>query len=189
MTETKLEIVPLTEKAELFCHYTRQTVQQPCYVELDCCSGTLTANYNAEIGNGVPFSVYHGHDQRWGIPCLAAEDANALLEGLAPLAQRVLDGYDSGWDGNNIVATFTDDAKAAIDEIEHLCTNAFGDVLTGFDADSWLEGSDAMVNADTTDEQIDTIAQSLADKALEDGYVLLDTVAYLREQRDDMRDG
>ena len=119
--QTKITISKLTDKNALHCQYQGQTSEQDCYIELDCRRAWLSAYYNAEIGNAVPFSAYHGHEQRFAIPCLTADVANALMEEIAPIAQRVVDGYEFDWDGNNHVAKFTDDAQAAIEEIAGIC--------------------------------------------------------------------
>lgn len=107
---------------ELYFKYFNQINPQDCYVELDCEREELTATYNSEIGNAIPASVFNGHDQRFSIPCLNESSANALLEEILPLAERVVAGYESGRNGNNHVAKFSEDAKKAIEEIEYLCT-------------------------------------------------------------------
>jgi hypothetical protein len=114
--------INLVKGNELHYHYEGQANAQSCYVELDCEQEVLTATYNSEIGNAVPFSFWHGHDQRWCIPCLNAPAANNLLQSIQPIAERVISGYESIWDGNNFIAKFTDDAQAAIEEIGALCS-------------------------------------------------------------------
>lgn len=79
-----VSIQKINSADELHCHYDQQTSAQPCYVSLDCGTGELTASYNVEIGSAIPFSVYHGHVRRYGIPCLTPEAANDLLETIAP---------------------------------------------------------------------------------------------------------
>lgn len=154
---------------ELHCRYPGQTSAQPCHVELDCESGALCAEYDTEIGNAVPMRVYHGHVQRWGIPALRARFANALLEEIAPLAERVVAGYDSEWNGHNNVATFDADATAAMAEIGDLCERAESDAqddgIRVWDAGDWYQGTgdhDAQrlalgITATTTDEELDAI--------------------------------
>lgn len=114
-------ITKVTNPTDLHCHYSGQTFPQPCYIELDCKTETLSASYNAEVGNAIPFSVYHGHDQRWGIPCLTADAVNEFMEEILPLAQKIVDGYESIWNGHNHVADFTEDAQEAIEEIQSRC--------------------------------------------------------------------
>jgi len=136
-----IRIIKLEAPNALHCHYDGQTSSQGCYIELDCEAGTLTASFNGEIGNAIPFSVYHGHDQWFSIPMLTGDAANELMSEIAPLAERVVDGYDCDWDGRNNVATFTDDAQAAIDEIREICDTIEVDELNGvqeYDASEWL---------------------------------------------------
>jgi len=78
----------------LYHHYQGQTDPQPCYVQLDCDEGTLSADWDGEIGGAVPIAVWNGTALRWGIPALRAEAADDLLERLAPLAQQILNGYE-----------------------------------------------------------------------------------------------
>jgi len=135
-------ITEISGTTDLHQHYDRQTSAQPCYIELDCRNAQMSASYNAEIGNARPMSVYHGHDQRWQIPCLTASTANALLRELLPIAQRIVDGYDSRWDGNNNVAQFTDDAQAAQDDICAICDAIEADedsAVQEYDAGDWLD--------------------------------------------------
>ena len=143
----------------LHCHYDRQTESQGCYIELDCENEKLSASYNAEIGNAIPFSVYHGLDQRWGIPCLTGDTVNDLLDEIAPLAERVIAGYESDWNGNNHVATFTDDAQAAIDEITEICDAVEADETNSvqeWDVGDWLQYGDKP-HAETSDNELDTL--------------------------------
>jgi len=191
MNTTKLEIRKLTAWDSLFRHYPQQTAQQGCYLELDCKTGVLHATYNSEIGNAIPFSVYHGHDRRYGVPCLTAAAANELLNEIAPLAQRVLDGYAARWNGNNIVADLTDDATAAEEAIEAAVANLSVDesnTVSGWCADVWLTDAPNDLAAETTNDEIETMANSLDAEAAGEHIVLMGTVQHLTEQRQEMRD-
>ena len=190
MTTTTVEIRRVAEWDALHCNYQGQTERQGCYIELDCQTGLLTATYNAEIGNAIPFSVYHGHDRRWGIPCLIADAANDLLDEISPLAQRVLDGYTSEWDGNNHVARLSDDAQAAEDEIERLIDDLRVDETNGIsdaDAGEWLTETDPAITAQTTDEEIAALAEQAEQDAAYERIVLIDAEGYLTRLRDEMR--
>lgn len=48
-------------KAPVFRLYEGQSSPQPAFIELDCAESTLGAKVNGEVGNAVPFSVWHGH--------------------------------------------------------------------------------------------------------------------------------
>lgn len=101
---------------ELYCSYDGQ--EQDCMIELDLESGVLDASYNPEIGNAVPSRVWHGVVRRYPIPCLSSQGANRAMEAILPLAQRVLDGSEVEWDGNNWVSILNDDADTAEWEIQ-----------------------------------------------------------------------
>lgn len=178
----------------LYHRYPGQTEAQGCHVELDCESGELTADYDTEIGNAVPMRVWHGHTQRWGIPALRGEACNELLEQLAPLAQRVCDGYRSEWDGSNHVARFDADAEAAREEIARLCERADDrDVLCVWDAADWYAavGSRGQqraalgITAATTDAELDAIVGREREQAASDG---VDEVEGLRGYLTGLRD-
>ena len=191
-TKTIVRISEVRDTCELFAHYDRQTEPQSCYIELDCQTGLLSASYNAEIGNAVPFSVYHGHDRRYSIPCLVADAANALMSEIAPLAQRVLDGYSSHWDGNNHVARLDDDASKADEAIEAMCDNldpADGETVVGCDASEWLYGWDRLdeITAGTTDEQIDAMESEITAETDENIY-LRGVGQFLRDKRQEAID-
>lgn len=101
--------------------YHGQNAPQPVYVYLDCRHGVLSADYDPEIGGAVGADVYHGHTLRWRIPAMPRTAANTLLSRLAPLAEKVLAGYESVWDGNNHVGRFTPAAHEASAEIGLIC--------------------------------------------------------------------
>ena len=122
--ESKVVITKCTEPGELYHHYPRQTGPQDAYIELDCETGSVCADWNAEVGNAVPASVWHRRRLRWAIPILTGEAANELMTDLLPLFQRVLDGYSTRWDGNNYVGQYTIDANDIIEDITDVCQGA-----------------------------------------------------------------
>ena len=157
------------EGTSLYQRYPGQSEAQDCYVELDARGeGELCARTNPEIGNAIPFDVYHGHVQRWTISPLRADAANALLAKIEPLAERVVAGYGTRWDGNNQVADYDDDAAKAIDEIEELCDNAGGEGedLEVWQASDWfdalgtreMQARELGITASTTDDELIAIS-------------------------------
>lgn len=144
MSENQIKIIECDadELAPVYLHYPRQTQAQGAYVELDLRNKTLSASHNAEIGNSVPFSVWHGHDRRYGIPNTASgEEINGLMAEIQPLVERVWAGYESVWDGNNHVAQLADDAEKAEREIEHVIedwTGTLADVTIINDWSEWF---------------------------------------------------
>lgn len=168
-----VRIIECTEPTELYRHYDGETQAQPAYIELDTQAGTLLATYNAEIGNGIPFSVRHGLDRRYGIPIVTAEAANRIMQEIAPLADRVIAGTEAEWDGSNTVAKLNDDARAAEDEIEKFlgCGYPYSehpftdeDLVAVWDVDGAVSGDEVEeygITADTTDERLDEIAAEI----------------------------
>jgi len=59
---------------------------------LDLADGELYADYRAT--NDTPGRVWLGQVRTWEIPPLVADAANELMQDIAPLAQRILDGSD-----------------------------------------------------------------------------------------------
>lgn len=166
-----VDITPISG-TELYHRYPVETRAQPCFVELDARTGALTATHNGEIGNAVPEEVHLEHVLRWDIPAMKEGPANALLASIAPLAQRVVDGYSSSWDGNDTVGEYTDDANEARAEIEALCDAVDdGDRLVVWTAADLLgplgtyemQAHELGITAASTDEELDAIAAETAD--------------------------
>lgn len=133
-----------SEPADLLKIYPGQQDPQGTFVELDCKSGYLGADYDAEIGNAVPSDVWHGHTIRYAIPLLRGDSANRLLAEIAPLAQRVLDGYESEWNGNNTVGVLDEDAINAEREIREII-----DTYDDEDCLHWRDASDWMADVES----------------------------------------
>ncbi|MCX5078758.1 hypothetical protein OHA84_37980 (plasmid) [Streptomyces sp. NBC_00513] len=195
-----IRIIDCTSPTELFRHYDGQSEAQPAYIELDLPNGVLLADYNAEIGNGVPFTVYHGQDRRYTIPVLTGDAANRVMKEIAPLADRILADWEEVWDGNNTVVRLGEDAQAAEDEIEtklglaHPYDQVFeeNDLIGQWDVDAALNGLEAEeygITADTSDERLDEIAAEilgdLADCGGNTVVVCAGLEAHLRTLRDD----
>jgi hypothetical protein len=168
---TKLVINHVADKkAPLYHVYPQQMQPQGAYIELDCKTGQMIADWNGEIGNAIPFSVYHGHDRRWPVPNNMSADAiNSLMDEIAPLAQRVLDGYDSTWDGNNMVAVLDDDAQEAEAAIVSLIPDE-GDLVV-WDVEEYLFGNCHLIEHWDTQSIEDAVAELEA--TVESGSVVL----------------
>lgn len=193
-----ITIKPVTG-AELYRRYPGQTQRQDCFVSLDAASGDLGAGYNPEIGNAVPARVFHGHVRRWRIPPLKAQAANALLEKISPLAERVTAGYEKVWDGHNHVGRYTKDATAAADAIHELCERADDDgegQVVAYAADEWFAGlgdeedqaRELGIAAGTTDAQLESIAARELENAQGEADIVEGIAEYLRWLRGQMRD-
>jgi hypothetical protein len=206
-----IRVIHVEKPKALFCHYARQTSAQSCYIELDCREGTLLATYDAEIGNAIPFTVYYGHEKRFGIPCLTNDAVNQLMDSLVPLAERVVAGYDSYWDGHNMVARFNGDAQAALEEISDCCEccDMEMDGIVEWDVEDWLNNVIQRTDSDgksckwdscvktviqdvgeitgiTTDEELFDMEKKI-EGDLEDNMVLTGVSKFLEEERDNCK--
>lgn len=95
--------VPTNSIAPLFCQYEGQCSPQRAHLNLDS-EGSVTVDYDAEIGNGVSAAVWHNRVLRYSIPAdlstcgisrlFADTTINALLS-------RVLDGFTIEFDGDD----------------------------------------------------------------------------------------
>ncbi len=185
-----METIKITEKFELAHQYPGQNKPQDCYVDLDLKNETLTADWNGEIGNAVPMDVYHGHTRRYSIPCLVMDAANDLLDEIAPLAERVIAGYESWWNGNNHIAKLDDDAQAAEDEINKICNETYvsadeNNTVRMWDAEEWLDN----IKSDTagkTDEELEKMAEEYEGEAESENIHLdSDVLDILKKWRDE----
>jgi hypothetical protein len=186
--------------APCYAHYPGQTSPQPVYVYLDCADGRMGIESNAAIGGGAPMEVYHGHVQRWtvqGGAYISAQAAHELLDEIAPLAERVMAGYSSEWDGSNHRASFTADAQTAIDEIDRICSEWDGERDQVWDAGDWLQGvvsraddggweieGYGRIDAHTDDATLTDMAVEIGREAAQQGILLPDLDYYLDGLRD-----
>ncbi|MER5355864.1 hypothetical protein ABT093_36790 [Kitasatospora sp. NPDC002551] len=194
-TRIEVRVRPVTGDAELHHRYENEREPQQPYVELGLQDGILLASYDAQVGSATPGSVRYGLDLRWDIPALTAGPANELLERIRPAAQRLLDGSEVHFDGQNHVGHLvTDDARAAYDEIEALCRAArdsTAGVLEVWSTDSigmlWT-AEEAGVTAGTTDAQLLEIGARLTREfreSMDTGPLVIDGLnAHLRDLRD-----
>lgn len=121
MNTNDITFQPVRRIAEYRCHYAGQLREQNAFFTFTMDGEHLCAQYDGEIGNAVPFSVYYGFTRRYSFnPYLKMRTVNALGEQILPLVKRVLAGMSSEWDGNNNVCRMTEDAYAAEAEIHKL---------------------------------------------------------------------
>lgn len=203
-----VSIIPCTEPAELFRHYDGQSEAQGAYIELDTQDGTLLADWDGEIGGAVPFSVHHGLQRRYSIPILTADAANRIMQEILPLAERIVAGAQTDWDGNNTVVVLDEDAAAAEEEVEKLLglpSQEVGyadrdiarfdesDLVAQWDIGGATNGSEVdeyEITGDTTDARLDEIEaeilSDLVDCGESDVAVCPGLDDYLRELRNDL---
>ncbi len=192
----KFTVSPV-EGTELYCHYPRQAERQPCYVELDCRTGVLSASYNGEIGSGQPMYVYNGLAVRWSIPALKAVAANELLDEIRPLAERVVDGFYSEWSKGNEVGRFNEDANDACESIAALCDRVRGESveLNVWKASDYfgplneIESAHVLgIKRSTSDAELMSIGERERETAASNNIDLIEGLSeYLEKLRDKVR--
>lgn len=136
----KLELENLRDEvAPLYLKYNSQVNPQPAFIEVDE-NGVVTAGVNGEIGNGVPWRVYHKQDLR--INCPPRIHGNSLIEFLEgevgkDLLERIHSGHSVEFTGCNFEGSLTKDAENATLELE----NELHDVqsVTIYSAEEWIE--------------------------------------------------
>lgn len=179
-----VNITKIKKMSEIFMQYPSQTEPQDMYISLDLEDGELTASYNGEIGNAVPSNVWHGHTRRYYFPgILSVESINSIMAELKPLAQKIIDGYESVYNGNNYVARLSPDAITAEEELENIVSNTEGE-YTVWSAGEWLCNSDLSLTADT---DIDELAAQLKSDAESENVIFSDSVVdYLEDLKSDL---
>lgn len=126
-----------------------------------------------------------------------AVDRDALqeiAERVAPLARAVAAGHETYWDGYNMVGRLTtDEAREADEELRALFDEGGGLVWTRSDVTVWSpsdwlgEYARDGITADTTDDELEAIAEEDALIAADDGAVLTEsTIDVRRAARDAM---
>lgn len=186
-----------TTDDELFCQYQGQTNPQPARLCLDTESGELSACYDSNIGSSTTHRVFRGLVLEWTIPPLKVAAVADLMDRVEPLAQRIVDGATSEWDGSNYVGRLNEAAQdAALDVLALLGDMSRiwdeADVYEVWDAANWFScvTSDKIVEyldlrADMTDDEVYAAAADEVESA-EVNLDVDDVAAYLRDVRDEM---
>lgn len=121
--------------------------------------------------NSTLLDVYHGNILTChldGHP--REEDVRQVIEDSEDLLERVRNGYESHWDGSNLVGKYTADAKKAWEEFCDLLETCLP-YYEFWDTEEYI--GDAMrdlVNADTPDEELRRYAKEWTE--VEPGTVL-----------------
>jgi len=185
--------------APLYHKYPGQFEEQPAFVEMDE-DGVVRADWNGEIGNAIPFSVYHGVQMRWSIsPLISGAVLDELLtEGseLRLLLADVHAGHTVEWDGSNHVGRLTDSAKDASILAEwHLDAVAANpdNLAQVWDAADYLQavehvtsggiaiGDDWLVTAETSEEALEVLCCEIEEAAQADGVLLTGLSEHLQD--------
>ena len=193
--ESGIKINEVEDRTALYCRYDGQVNPQSVYIWLDPIERTMGASYNAEIGNAVPSDVWHGLTRRYSLPgALTAEAANGVMSQIAPLAQRVCDGFEDVWDGNNTVGRLTEDAQDAEEDIREAIDRGVytEDYVEVWDADEWFAETgehnvraEYGITASTTDDELDAIVERMEHDAAAENVDILDNAdRFARQCRD-----
>lgn len=202
---TTLTIDRVEKVDDLFQLYPGRGTVQPCHLALDLDTGEMSCDYDPSVdGSDHPKSVHHGVVLWIPIPCLTADAANALMEAVAPLAERILADSAVEWDGQNNVGVMYEDAAAALAELTARC-NPEGDwddsqLVASIAAADWFaeEGPARVaarlgITAATTDAELAQIVEAEERQAAVIGQyghtVLVDADAYLATVRRGLAEG
>lgn len=142
--------------------------------------------------NSSPAAVWHKRVLWWAMDTnVNAYYAYPLIIGLADDLAAIADGYERVWDGNNHVGSYTAAADAAISRVSSVIDNLpLLDDGGLIDADDWLQDTSAAelgVTAETTDDQLDAIADDLEASARADNWVVASMYRALDYMRDRAR--
>lgn len=99
--------------------YESQFAPQRAYLELDCRSGDLSADYDGNIGGGVPFPVFHNLILRFSLPAeLHRDEIATVIDQYKNRFQQILDGFSEEWSGSNYVGRFNREAANLVSDLE-----------------------------------------------------------------------
>lgn len=184
-----------SDRTALYAKYSGQTNPQKVYIEFRPGEGTVTAGSDSEIGNAVPFSVWHGTVRRYHLPVVPTPQAvNELMEELQPLLERVVAGFMEYWDGSNYVGRLTENTQAVEDEIRRTIDGwqwIDEDLVEVWEAcDFYGETSieELGIRPGMTDTEIDELAENLDANSITtcEVDVIRGTAQYLRRLVDSM---
>lgn len=192
----KYSIKPLEELDLVQVDYSTSALRQErAYLYFDPSNGRLwTMTLNDFERSSVPLEVYHGVILRWPLP--DSTNGERLTQaindgGLDNLLDRIKAGYTCDWDGSNWVGTLNRDAEDAYLEIESLLERFVDHNLGVWWADEWFEDvpdEELGINAETTDEELEKLAEKWDDEAASYGARLRGTYEYLVYRRDELKE-
>ena len=139
--------------------------QAPIYLLLDWDNETIDAGTYYEK-NSMPMDIFHNLRTRIQLP--GNIDASHLKDDIDDILQRldrIQAGYSSEWNGHNWIGKLTaeaeDDLQSLRYEIETDPVSIFrllDDTAGVWDVSSWFENIPDDITSDTTDEELETLA-------------------------------
>src|SRR5690606_33300771 len=192
----KYSIKPLEKLDLVHVDYAASDLrQEQAYLYFDPQDRSLwTETLNTFERSGVPMEVYHGVILRWPLPASTNGEwlTRAINDGdLDELLDRIKAGYTCDWDGSNWVGTMNQDAENAYLEIESLLERFVDYDLGVWWADHWLADTpdeELGISAETTDQEIEKLAEEWEDEAAYYGVRLRGTYEYLVYRRDELKE-
>lgn len=109
--------------------YPQQVNYQPQYVDIHK-DGQCYFDWNAEIGHAVPVDVWNKRIIRITFNVQVNEmmrqsDRKDFFRDNKDLFQRIVNGLDEKWDGNNYKGILTDDAAAAYEQLQRIAEDFY----------------------------------------------------------------
>lgn len=135
--------------------------------------------------NATPECRWNGRELAQSITRPNQSELCSYMRGDAlPLIQRILDGSEIEWNGNNHVGVLDDDAQSAweelLDDLDHLDESEY----SFWNIEDWLQQADFDL-AGKTDNELRALAKSIETDAKNDGVILNgDVYDYLIAKRD-----
>jgi len=166
-----VSITPVTE--HLYYQCAGQLRPQNTYIELDLRDGSMSADYDGEIGGGVPESVWNGDVVRLPLPTpeLTASTINEIMHDIVDDAQELVTAYhDGATDQRTLndaiyclqhrVETWEviDDPRATITVVS---PEEWFEPITTLDTATIEIDDGTVITADTTDEELGRLAAAL----------------------------
>lgn len=118
-------------------------------VELDLANGDLYITVDPEIGYAIPKRVHTGRVLRWMTWTFNALTADALLESLVPLTDRILASASITWNGQDYVGVLSENAEGIPEDIGHEIEVWAEEHplywIAPSETDEWMSGAEAKI--------------------------------------------
>ena len=173
---TFLNIEYTQTDSELYLKYGGQSSAQPVNLTLELESGRLHAEAWGNIGGGCSEAAFHDRHLEWTIPALRVKAFRALVDGIAPKLQEILDDSEVDWNGSNWVGRLGDSAQEIYEQLSQRIDSVqweSSEVWEPWEAAVFFEPvalDDIGLSAQSTEAEI----ESAADNEIESAEVVLD---------------
>ncbi len=169
------ELFPLYQK------YDSQNEAQPAYIELDLETGSLTADYDSNVGGGTSEDKWNQRVLTWDLNAqTSVDDIKSILEENKPYFQTILDSSEIVHkDGNRIGVT---QGYESINWDQFVSTELEGGVVESFG--DWLAGEHFPKDGQTSNDFIKEVLELDG----EDGWYIASTKSTFESVQDLMYD-